>query len=88
MHPEVKLPEPGKCPICHMDLTPMEAGVEEAGERRLSMSEAAEALADDPPAAAWAAEFDEVHDLVPPGDEGDRRRDGWASTGLDMEEAG
>jgi Cu(I)/Ag(I) efflux system membrane fusion protein len=46
MHPEVKLPEPGKCPICDMDLTPMGAGVEEAGERRISMSETAVALAD------------------------------------------
>ncbi len=24
MHPQVKLPEPGLCPICHMELEPLE----------------------------------------------------------------
>ncbi len=47
MHPQVKLPKPGKCPICFMDLVPVEQ--EEAGEehpRRLTMSETAKALAE------------------------------------------
>lgn len=47
MHPQIKLPNPGKCPICFMDLisiAPEEAG-EEGGERRLKMTEAAAKLA-------------------------------------------
>lgn len=47
MHSQIKLPKPGKCPICLMDLVPVEQ--EEAGEehpRRLTMSEAAKALAE------------------------------------------
>ncbi len=26
MHPQIKLPHPGKCPICFMDLIPLETG--------------------------------------------------------------
>ena len=26
MHPQIRLPEPGKCPICFMDLIPLETG--------------------------------------------------------------
>ncbi len=29
------------------------------------------------PPGEWIATFDEVHDLIPPGDEGDRRREFW-----------
>lgn len=52
MHPQIRLPKPGKCPICGMDLIPLvaEKGDEGAGEmpnsRRLSMSAAAVALAE------------------------------------------
>ena len=28
MHPQVNLPEPGQCPICHMDLVPIKVGAE------------------------------------------------------------
>ncbi|UCF05466.1 MAG: efflux RND transporter periplasmic adaptor subunit [bacterium] len=47
MHPQIKLPNPGKCPICFMDLIPLVAddGAEELGERQLKMSEAAVKLA-------------------------------------------
>jgi len=47
MHPQIKLPKPGKCPICFMDLIPLadESGGED-NPRRLQMSEAAVALAD------------------------------------------
>jgi Cu(I)/Ag(I) efflux system membrane fusion protein len=38
MHPQIKLPEPGKCPICFMDLIPLESGGEELGEREISVS--------------------------------------------------
>ncbi|MDF1663471.1 MAG: efflux RND transporter periplasmic adaptor subunit [Planctomycetota bacterium] len=31
MHPQFKLPEKGKCPICFMDLIPMEKGTESSG---------------------------------------------------------
>ena len=34
-------------------------------------------VGDDPPPGAWAATFDEVHDLVPPGESGERRVEFW-----------
>jgi len=46
MHPQIKLPAPGKCPICFMDLIPLDnSGQDELGERQLKMSEAAVKLA-------------------------------------------
>jgi len=47
MHPQIKLPEPGKCPICFMDLIPL---VEETGGtvtslRQITLSETARKLA-------------------------------------------
>ncbi|MEM7516088.1 MAG: efflux RND transporter periplasmic adaptor subunit, partial [Planctomycetota bacterium] len=45
MHPQIKLPDPGLCPICHMDLVVLEAGGDE-GPRELVMSEAAKVLAE------------------------------------------
>lgn len=45
MHPQFKLPEPGKCPICFMDLIPLDSGAEdESGPRELTVSERAKAL--------------------------------------------
>ncbi len=47
MHPQIRQPEPGKCPICGMDLIPASsAEEEESGPRELKMSEAAKALAE------------------------------------------
>ena len=43
MHPQIKLPEPGLCPICNMDLIPLEAG--SGGGLGMAMSEEAKALA-------------------------------------------
>lgn len=34
MHPQIKLPKPGKCPICFMDLIPLEASDEDVGGLR------------------------------------------------------
>jgi DNA polymerase IIIc chi subunit len=34
-------------------------------------------VGDDPPPGAWAASFDEVHDLIPPGKNGNDRRAFW-----------
>jgi len=46
MHPNVKLPEPGLCPICRMDLIPVAAAESAAeGPTELKMSPAAVALA-------------------------------------------
>ncbi len=46
MHPQINLPNPGKCPICFMDLIPLASdGDDEGGPRRLKMSEASMALA-------------------------------------------
>lgn len=47
MHPQVRLPEPGQCPICFMDLIPLhELGASEAGSRTLTLSPAAVKLAE------------------------------------------
>jgi len=46
MHPQIKLPKPGKCPLCFMDLIPLATdGDDEAGPTTLVMSESAAALA-------------------------------------------
>ncbi|MFQ5599751.1 MAG: efflux RND transporter periplasmic adaptor subunit [Candidatus Krumholzibacteriia bacterium] len=48
MHPQIHLPKPGKCPICFMDLIPVETGPAGPDEssRRLVMSESARKLAE------------------------------------------
>ncbi|HSH09864.1 MAG TPA: efflux RND transporter periplasmic adaptor subunit, partial [Oceanipulchritudo sp.] len=47
MHPQIQVPDPGKCPICAMDLIPLESDAgDETGERVMTMSESAMALAD------------------------------------------
>ncbi|MFC1620486.1 efflux RND transporter periplasmic adaptor subunit [Candidatus Neomarinimicrobiota bacterium] len=45
MHPHIKLPEPGQCPICFMDLIALESTPSETGLRELKMSPTAMALA-------------------------------------------
>lgn len=47
MHPQIQQPEPGDCPICGMDLIPLESesGADD-GPRTMSMSESSRALAD------------------------------------------
>ncbi len=48
MHPQIKLPNPGKCPICFMDLIPVETDRHDHGElaeASYSMSETAKRLA-------------------------------------------
>src|SRR4030042_6837975 len=51
MHPQIRLPEPGKCPICFMDLIPLTRDTQ-AGEaevmslRQISMSPLARKLAE------------------------------------------
>ena len=30
MHPQIRMPQPGKCPICHMDLIPVEDDPDDA----------------------------------------------------------
>lgn len=47
MHPQVRQPNPGKCPICSMDLIPIREGLgENLGPRELKLSESAARLAD------------------------------------------
>jgi membrane fusion protein, copper/silver efflux system len=47
MHPQIQQPEEGDCPICGMDLTPVDEGAGAGGgPRQLVMSEAALALAE------------------------------------------
>ncbi|MHC4666605.1 MAG: efflux RND transporter periplasmic adaptor subunit, partial [Planctomycetota bacterium] len=41
MHPQIRQPKPGKCPICFMDLVPVSSEAADIGERRISFSEAA-----------------------------------------------
>ena len=38
MHPQIKLPKPGKCPICFMDLIPLEGGGDETETREIRIS--------------------------------------------------
>lgn len=46
MHPQVQLPKPGDCPICGMDLIPVEVDSgDNLGPRELSLSESAQKLA-------------------------------------------
>lgn len=46
MHPQIRQPNPGKCPICGMDLIPVSsAGDEDSGPRELKLSETARKLA-------------------------------------------
>jgi len=46
MHPQIKLPKPGKCPICFMDLIPLEDGGNGGGEREVAVSNYAAKLMD------------------------------------------
>ena len=40
MHPQIKLPKPGLCPICNMELIPLETRKEQVGSlRELTVSE-------------------------------------------------
>jgi len=41
MHPQIRQPKPGKCPICFMDLIPASSGEEDVGERQIAFSNAA-----------------------------------------------
>ncbi|MEE8576794.1 MAG: efflux RND transporter periplasmic adaptor subunit [candidate division Zixibacteria bacterium] len=46
MHPQIKLPKAGKCPICFMDMIPLETDTgDELGPRQLRLSESAKELA-------------------------------------------
>jgi Cu(I)/Ag(I) efflux system membrane fusion protein len=47
MHPQIRQPKPGKCPICFMDLVPVESSAEEElGPRQLKLTPTAMKLAD------------------------------------------
>jgi membrane fusion protein, copper/silver efflux system len=46
MHPQIQLPEPGKCPICTMTLIPMSTGFDDSKPRRLVMSPSDKKLAE------------------------------------------
>ena len=47
MHPQIKLPKPGKCPICFMPLIPLESEADEdSNPRQLTLSPNAVALAE------------------------------------------
>jgi Cu(I)/Ag(I) efflux system membrane fusion protein len=46
MHPQIKQPNHGKCPICAMDLIPLAEGGDDTGPRELVMSASARKLAE------------------------------------------
>ena len=46
MHPQIRQPNPGLCPICNMDLIPLQVGNGDGGLREISISEQAAALLD------------------------------------------
>ena len=41
MHPQIRQPKPGKCPICFMDLIPVSTAQVDIGERQISFSKQA-----------------------------------------------
>jgi Cu(I)/Ag(I) efflux system membrane fusion protein len=41
MHPQIRQPNPGKCPICFMDLIPLTAEEGDIGERQITFSQEA-----------------------------------------------
>ena len=41
MHPQIRQPEPGRCPICAMELIPVASGHADPGPRAIAMSAAA-----------------------------------------------
>ena len=47
MHPQIRMPGPGKCPICAMDLIPLtdDSDEEKLGPRQIKLSETAQKLA-------------------------------------------
>ena len=46
MHPQIQLPEPGKCPICGMDLIPVGGdSTEKLADNQVALSERAKTLA-------------------------------------------
>lgn len=45
MHPQIKLPKPGQCPICFMDLIPVGTGAGNASAPRIVLPERARTLA-------------------------------------------
>ena len=45
MHPQIRQPEPGDCPICGMDLIPLESDNDAADPDAISMSESAMIIA-------------------------------------------
>lgn len=45
MHPQIKLPEKGQCPICFMDLIPVEVGAGDESAPQLTLNERARTLA-------------------------------------------
>ncbi|HEY9116103.1 MAG TPA: efflux RND transporter periplasmic adaptor subunit, partial [Bacteroidales bacterium] len=46
MHPQIKMDKPGQCPICGMDLIPLQKSNSEIDERAIEMSESAMKLAE------------------------------------------
>ncbi len=46
MHPQIKLPKPGKCPICFMDLIPLERDSDNESPGQLTLSEESKQLAE------------------------------------------
>ena len=46
MHPQIRQPEPGKCPICAMDLIPVSSGETQTAEREIILSQNAIKLAE------------------------------------------
>lgn len=63
MHPQIKLPKPGQCPICGMDLIPVHEGGDPAaeGEVSLSLNETARRLAE---VETAAVQYKTVHNDV------------------------
>lgn len=46
MHPQIRMPKPGKCPICFMDLIPLQDDGGQNNPKQLAISEATKTLAE------------------------------------------
>lgn len=86
MHPEIRLPEPGLCPKCNMDLIPLDDTGGQVHEHALTLSEAAVALADIQTSVARRLEVAQEIHLVGVADYDERYRktiSAWIAGRLD-----
>ena len=68
------------------ELGEVEDPIDLVGERANPNHATVLVIGDDPPPGEWAATFDEVHDLIAPGEGGERRCEYWERWKADPEQ--